>query len=254
MPLKVLNTSATVLLGFSRSSLQTLTLYSHDWGCTVYTRINVGTGRSYWSSGECSGKFEKEKFTFCSNFLHLFVIFEQYFPLLTLKKNFWIDQQNTIFLIWVSIGTWPNSSSKQAPIYGTVEIVRAALPCNTATSKDTACDVKENTQRSNKRKYPCGTTRCRRRRIPCHQRSHPQRRKGSSYISELSDDDLVLRKGKDQQPNVCRSLVAESWGCSYLDCGNNDNDGLWSDKQTFYGIEVQLAIVPESSLESTSVM
>ena len=44
-------------------------------------------------------KFEKQKFTFCSNSLHLFVISEQYLPLLASMNKFQLDRQNTNFLI-----------------------------------------------------------------------------------------------------------------------------------------------------------
>ena len=55
----------------------------------------------------------------CTYLSYLSYIFLYVFCLV---NNVWIDQQNTNFLYRSSVSTWINSSSKQAPIYGTVKM------------------------------------------------------------------------------------------------------------------------------------
>ena len=75
-PPKVLNMAATGLVGFSRSLFQPyLTVDFHNWGCTVHTRVDVGTCWCQSSSIELSRKLKKKglgfEVIFCTYLLYL---------------------------------------------------------------------------------------------------------------------------------------------------------------------------------------
>ena len=96
----MLNIFATILTGFSRSLLQRY-LYFRDWGCSVHTRVCVGTRRSLPSLAWVLAAHLKNiglQFVviFCTYLLYLSNIF-----LYLLINNFWTGQQNTDFLMEV---------------------------------------------------------------------------------------------------------------------------------------------------------